>query len=192
MFFSFWLLCEPACSVQYVTASPMIPLPSPSPSISQLTYWQKKAVKNVGSFRRKISSKLKPEWFVGSSCRDSDTVTWFCVAVICSCLHKCHSSCIQFVSSLSVCNPFGFLRPLRPSDTSQARVNGLKSCVIVLRILRDMCNRHLTWEPLKGWVSLWLGLSLTHKYFHPISCNYVYRRNFFFFFKLALFPLSKI
>ncbi|RXN21371.1 spermatid perinuclear RNA-binding -like isoform X4 [Labeo rohita] len=33
----------------------------------------------------------------------------------------------------------------------QARVNGLKSCVIVLRILRDMCNRVPAWEPLKGW-----------------------------------------
>lgn len=30
-------------------------------------------------------------------------------------------------------------------------MNGLKSCVIVLRILRDMCNRHPVWEPLKGW-----------------------------------------
>uniref|UniRef100_A0A3Q3XRB2 Spermatid perinuclear RNA-binding protein n=1 Tax=Mola mola TaxID=94237 RepID=A0A3Q3XRB2_MOLML len=36
-------------------------------------------------------------------------------------------------------------------EEEEARVNGLKSCVIVLRILRDMCNRHLTWEPLKGW-----------------------------------------
>ncbi|MEQ2269553.1 hypothetical protein XENORESO_006012 [Xenotaenia resolanae] len=33
----------------------------------------------------------------------------------------------------------------------KARVNGLKSCVIILRILRDMCNRHPIWEPLKGW-----------------------------------------
>uniref|UniRef100_A0A3B3QHL6 Spermatid perinuclear RNA-binding protein n=1 Tax=Paramormyrops kingsleyae TaxID=1676925 RepID=A0A3B3QHL6_9TELE len=32
-----------------------------------------------------------------------------------------------------------------------ARVNGLKSCVIVLRILRDRCNRVPAWEPLKGW-----------------------------------------
>ncbi|KAF0031374.1 hypothetical protein F2P81_015929 [Scophthalmus maximus] len=36
----------------------------------------------------------------------------------------------------------------------EARVNGLKSCVIVLRILRDMCNRHTVWEPLKGWHAL--------------------------------------
>uniref|UniRef100_A0A8C8IC31 Spermatid perinuclear RNA-binding protein n=1 Tax=Oncorhynchus tshawytscha TaxID=74940 RepID=A0A8C8IC31_ONCTS len=30
-------------------------------------------------------------------------------------------------------------------------VTDLKSCVIVMRILRDMCNRLIVWEPLKGW-----------------------------------------
>uniref|UniRef100_A0A3Q1G780 Spermatid perinuclear RNA-binding protein n=1 Tax=Acanthochromis polyacanthus TaxID=80966 RepID=A0A3Q1G780_9TELE len=43
------------------------------------------------------------------------------------------------------------LAALRHAKWFQARVNGLKSCVIVLRILRDMCNRHSIWEPLKGW-----------------------------------------
>uniref|UniRef100_A0A3Q2CVK8 Spermatid perinuclear RNA-binding protein n=1 Tax=Cyprinodon variegatus TaxID=28743 RepID=A0A3Q2CVK8_CYPVA len=43
------------------------------------------------------------------------------------------------------------LAALRHAKWFQARVNGLKSCVIVLRILRDMCNRHPMWEPLKGW-----------------------------------------
>ncbi|KAL3041563.1 hypothetical protein OYC64_019699 [Pagothenia borchgrevinki] len=43
------------------------------------------------------------------------------------------------------------LAALRHAKWFQARVNGLKSCVIVLRILRDMCNRHSVWEPLKGW-----------------------------------------
>lgn len=43
------------------------------------------------------------------------------------------------------------LAALRHAKWFQARVNGLKSCVIVLRILRDMCSRHPTWEPLKGW-----------------------------------------
>ncbi|CAL9683744.1 unnamed protein product [Knipowitschia caucasica] len=43
------------------------------------------------------------------------------------------------------------LAALRHAKWFQARVNGLKSCIIVLRILRDMCNRHPTWEPLKGW-----------------------------------------
>ncbi|MGH0122735.1 UNVERIFIED_CONTAM: hypothetical protein FKN15_007066 [Acipenser sinensis] len=43
------------------------------------------------------------------------------------------------------------LASLRHAKWFQARVNGLKSCVIVLRILRDLCNRLPTWEPLKGW-----------------------------------------
>uniref|UniRef100_A0A3Q3LVT9 Spermatid perinuclear RNA-binding protein n=1 Tax=Mastacembelus armatus TaxID=205130 RepID=A0A3Q3LVT9_9TELE len=43
------------------------------------------------------------------------------------------------------------LAALRHAKWFQARVNGLKSCVIVLRILRDMCNQHPVWEPLKGW-----------------------------------------
>ncbi|XP_047448558.1 spermatid perinuclear RNA-binding protein-like isoform X2 [Mugil cephalus] len=40
---------------------------------------------------------------------------------------------------------------LRHAKWFQARVADLKSCVIVLRILRDMCNRLPVWQPLKGW-----------------------------------------
>ncbi|XP_029548110.1 spermatid perinuclear RNA-binding protein isoform X4 [Salmo trutta] len=43
------------------------------------------------------------------------------------------------------------LAALRHAKWFQARVNGLKSCVIILRILRDMSNRLPAWEPLKGW-----------------------------------------
>ncbi|XP_031434110.1 spermatid perinuclear RNA-binding protein [Clupea harengus] len=43
------------------------------------------------------------------------------------------------------------LASLRHAKWFQARVNGLKSCVIILRVLRDMCNRVPAWEPLKGW-----------------------------------------
>ncbi|XP_051973669.1 spermatid perinuclear RNA-binding protein isoform X2 [Xyrauchen texanus] len=43
------------------------------------------------------------------------------------------------------------LASLRHAKWFQARVNGLKSCVIVLRILRYMCNSVPAWEPLKGW-----------------------------------------
>lgn len=42
------------------------------------------------------------------------------------------------------------LASLRHAKWFQARANGLKSCVIVLRILRDLCNRVPTWAPLKG------------------------------------------
>ncbi|XP_070820496.1 spermatid perinuclear RNA-binding protein-like isoform X2 [Chaetodon trifascialis] len=43
------------------------------------------------------------------------------------------------------------LASLRHSKWFQARVTDLKSCVIVLRIFRDMCNRLPGWQPLKGW-----------------------------------------
>lgn len=36
----------------------------------------------------------------------------------------------------------------------QARANGLKSCVIVIRVLRDLCTRVPTWAPLRGWVTV--------------------------------------
>nr|XP_033815821.1 spermatid perinuclear RNA-binding protein isoform X5 [Geotrypetes seraphini] len=43
------------------------------------------------------------------------------------------------------------LASLRHAKWFQARANGLKSCVIVLRILRDLCNRVPAWTSLKGW-----------------------------------------
>ncbi|XP_053328399.1 spermatid perinuclear RNA-binding protein isoform X2 [Spea bombifrons] len=43
------------------------------------------------------------------------------------------------------------LASLRHAKWFQARANGLKSCVIVLRILRDLCNRVPAWTKLKGW-----------------------------------------
>ncbi|KAM4576588.1 spermatid perinuclear RNA-binding protein-like isoform 2-T3 [Odontesthes bonariensis] len=43
------------------------------------------------------------------------------------------------------------LAALRHAKWFQARVADLKSCVIVLRILRDACNRLPVWQPLKGW-----------------------------------------
>ncbi|XP_049433685.1 spermatid perinuclear RNA-binding protein-like [Epinephelus fuscoguttatus] len=43
------------------------------------------------------------------------------------------------------------LASLRHAKWFQARVTDLKSCVIILRIFRDMCNRLAGWQPLKGW-----------------------------------------
>ncbi|XP_013870077.1 spermatid perinuclear RNA-binding protein isoform X1 [Austrofundulus limnaeus] len=43
------------------------------------------------------------------------------------------------------------LAALRHAKWFQARVTDLKSCVVVLRILREMCNRLPEWQPLKGW-----------------------------------------
>ncbi|XP_036315327.1 interleukin enhancer-binding factor 3 isoform X3 [Pipistrellus kuhlii] len=43
------------------------------------------------------------------------------------------------------------LASLRHAKWFQARANGLKSCVIVIRVLRDLCSRVPTWGPLRGW-----------------------------------------
>ncbi|XP_068616723.1 spermatid perinuclear RNA-binding protein-like [Brachionichthys hirsutus] len=43
------------------------------------------------------------------------------------------------------------LASLRHAKWFQARVTELKSCVIVLRIFRDMCNRLPAWQPVQGW-----------------------------------------
>ncbi|XP_035825593.1 zinc finger RNA-binding protein [Aplysia californica] len=43
------------------------------------------------------------------------------------------------------------LAALRHAKWFQARANGLPSCVIIIRILRDLCQRVPTWAPLNEW-----------------------------------------
>ncbi|XP_051924980.1 spermatid perinuclear RNA-binding protein-like [Hippocampus zosterae] len=43
------------------------------------------------------------------------------------------------------------LAELRRASWFQAVVSPVKSCVVVLRLLRDMCNTLTVWRPLKGW-----------------------------------------
>ncbi|RVE68701.1 hypothetical protein OJAV_G00095430 [Oryzias javanicus] len=43
------------------------------------------------------------------------------------------------------------LAALRHAKWFQARANGLQSCVIIIRILRDLCQRVSTWSPFPGW-----------------------------------------
>ncbi|TRZ02284.1 hypothetical protein DNTS_003179 [Danionella cerebrum] len=43
------------------------------------------------------------------------------------------------------------LAALRHAKWFQARANGLQSCVIVIRILRDLCQRVPTWSPFPSW-----------------------------------------
>ncbi|XP_019744795.1 spermatid perinuclear RNA-binding protein-like isoform X2 [Hippocampus comes] len=43
------------------------------------------------------------------------------------------------------------LASLRHAKWFQAKVNNLKSAVIVIRVLRDLCIRVPTWAPLSGW-----------------------------------------
>uniref|UniRef100_A0A3P8VJ89 Zinc finger RNA-binding protein n=1 Tax=Cynoglossus semilaevis TaxID=244447 RepID=A0A3P8VJ89_CYNSE len=43
------------------------------------------------------------------------------------------------------------LAALRHAKWFQARANGLQSCVIIIRILRDLCQRVPTWSSFPGW-----------------------------------------
>ncbi|XP_037115342.1 zinc finger RNA-binding protein isoform X1 [Syngnathus acus] len=43
------------------------------------------------------------------------------------------------------------LAALRHAKWFQARANGLQSCVIIIRILRDLCDRAPTWSSFPGW-----------------------------------------
>ncbi|XP_061624284.1 zinc finger RNA-binding protein [Phyllopteryx taeniolatus] len=43
------------------------------------------------------------------------------------------------------------LAALRHAKWFQARANGLQSCVIIIRILRDLCQRAGTWSSFPGW-----------------------------------------
>uniref|UniRef100_UPI0037E798B6 interleukin enhancer-binding factor 3-like isoform X2 n=1 Tax=Semicossyphus pulcher TaxID=241346 RepID=UPI0037E798B6 len=43
------------------------------------------------------------------------------------------------------------LASLRHAKWFQAKVNNLTSAVVVIRIMRDLCNRVPTWTPLAGW-----------------------------------------
>ncbi|MEQ2275881.1 Zinc finger RNA-binding protein 2, partial [Xenotaenia resolanae] len=45
-----------------------------------------------------------------------------------------------------------YLAALRHAKWFQARANGLQSCVIIIRVLRDLCQRVPTWGRLPGWV----------------------------------------
>ncbi|KAA0185793.1 hypothetical protein HAZT_HAZT010687 [Hyalella azteca] len=45
------------------------------------------------------------------------------------------------------------LASLRHAKWFQARANGLQSCVLVIRIMRDLCQRSPTWGVMNNWVS---------------------------------------
>ncbi|XP_066552280.1 zinc finger RNA-binding protein isoform X2 [Amia ocellicauda] len=44
-----------------------------------------------------------------------------------------------------------YLAALRHAKWFQARANGLQSCVIIIRVLRDLCHRVPTWGKMPGW-----------------------------------------
>lgn len=51
----------------------------------------------------------------------------------------------------------------------KARANGLQSCVIIIRILRDLCQRVPTWSPFPGWVSIF-DLNMLNN-IQPVTVN---------------------
>ncbi|XP_015749983.1 PREDICTED: spermatid perinuclear RNA-binding protein-like [Acropora digitifera] len=45
------------------------------------------------------------------------------------------------------------LASLRHAKWFQAKANGLQSCVIIIRVMRDLCQRIPAFAPLNNWVS---------------------------------------
>ncbi|KAK3579918.1 hypothetical protein CHS0354_012459 [Potamilus streckersoni] len=70
------------------------------------------------------------------------------------------------------------LAAVRHAKWFQARANGLQSCVIVLRILRDMCRRIPTWAPLTDWALDLLVEKALGSFRYPLWPGYALRRVF--------------
>ncbi|CAG12561.1 unnamed protein product, partial [Tetraodon nigroviridis] len=62
------------------------------------------------------------------------------------------------------------LAALRHAKWFQARANGLQACVIIIRLLRDLCQRVPTWSPFPGWVSPSSSLLLLPRQGCPETC----------------------
>lgn len=58
-----------------------------------------------------------------------------------------------FVSSQQVYSVDCFHWYVYFSSLLKARANGLQSCVIIIRVLRDLCQRVPTWGKMPSWVS---------------------------------------
>ncbi|KAG1666729.1 Zinc finger RNA-binding protein [Nymphon striatum] len=70
------------------------------------------------------------------------------------------------------------LAALRHAKWFQARANGLQSCVIVIRIMRDLCQRVPTWSPLNGWAMELLVEKVISSAGQPIGPGDALRRVF--------------
>lgn len=68
------------------------------------------------------------------------------------------------------------LAALRHAKWFQARVNGLQSCVMVIRVLRDLCIRNPTWAPLNSWAMELLAEKVVSSAGRPISVSVALRR----------------
>ncbi|XP_039291688.1 zinc finger RNA-binding protein [Nilaparvata lugens] len=68
------------------------------------------------------------------------------------------------------------LAALRHAKWFQARVNGLHSCLMVIRVLRDLCIRNPTWAPLNSWAMELLAEKCVSSAGRPISVSNALRR----------------
>merc|ERR1719494_1751592 len=68
------------------------------------------------------------------------------------------------------------LAALRHAKWFQARANHTTSCVIVIRILRDLCNNNPVFKPLSGWVVELLCEKSLSSAPHPLGPGEAFRR----------------
>ncbi|KAM9384085.1 zinc finger RNA-binding protein isoform 2-T2 [Pholidichthys leucotaenia] len=69
-----------------------------------------------------------------------------------------------------------YLAALRHAKWFQARANGLQSCVIVIRVLRDLCQRVPTWGKLPSWAMELLVEKVISSATGPLSPGEAMRR----------------
>ncbi|KAF7667819.1 hypothetical protein LDENG_00043020 [Lucifuga dentata] len=69
-----------------------------------------------------------------------------------------------------------YLAALRHAKWFQARANGLQSCVIVIRVLRDLCQRVPTWGKMPGWAMELLVEKVISSATGPLSPGEAMRR----------------
>ncbi|KAJ8277362.1 hypothetical protein GJAV_G00074360 [Gymnothorax javanicus] len=68
------------------------------------------------------------------------------------------------------------LAALRHAKWFQARANGLQSCVIIIRVLRDLCQRVPTWGKMPGWAMELLVEKVISSASSPLSPGEAMRR----------------
>ncbi|KAM4629215.1 zinc finger RNA-binding protein isoform 2-T2 [Polymixia lowei] len=69
-----------------------------------------------------------------------------------------------------------YLAALRHAKWFQARANGLQSCVIIIRVLRDLCQRVPTWGKMPGWAMELLVEKIISSATGPLSPGEAMRR----------------
>ncbi|XP_051232198.1 zinc finger RNA-binding protein isoform X2 [Dicentrarchus labrax] len=69
-----------------------------------------------------------------------------------------------------------YLAALRHAKWFQARANGLQSCVIIIRVLRDLCQRVPTWGKMPGWAMELLVEKVISSAAGPLSPGEAMRR----------------